>query len=81
MPVLVPTDRVLKLFNPLKESPWDAGPVTRKMVNHAIRNRWWSPSPVGHDATAELHASRIAFLVANGWKDAIEIDIGIPSMH
>lgn len=81
MPVLIPTDRVLALCNPLEESPWDAGPVTRRMVDDAIKNRWWSPSPVDHNATADLHATRIAFLVTNGWRDAIEIDVGIPWMQ
>jgi hypothetical protein len=50
------------------------------MVRKALANSWFSPSPVGHDASAELHASRIAFLVKNGWQDLIEIDIGVPSL-
>lgn len=81
MPVLLPTAKVLKLCNPLRTSPWDAGRVTKKMVRQCLKNRWFSSSPVGHDATAELHASRIAFLVENGWRDSIAIDVGIPAMN
>lgn len=81
MPVLLPTAKVLALCNPLRTSPWDAGRVTKKLVRECLKHRWLCPSPVGHDATAEMHAGRIAFLVENGWQDPIEIDVGIPSMR
>lgn len=81
MPVLLPTAKVLELCNPLRMSPWDAGRVSKKLVRECARNRWLCPSPVGHDATAEMHAGRIAFLVENGWQDPIEIDVGVPSMR
>jgi hypothetical protein len=80
MPVLLPTAKVLKLCHPLRSSPWDAGPITKRMVQEHLRNQWFCPSPVDHGATAEQHAGRIAFLVNSGWRDAIEIDVGIPSM-
>lgn len=80
MPVLLPTAKVLELCHPLHSSPWDAGRVSKKMVEEHIRKQWFWPSPVGHDATVQQHAGRIAFLVKNGWRDAIEIDVGIPSM-
>lgn len=80
MPVLLPTTKVLELCNPLRTSPWDAGRITKKMVRECLKNRWFSPSPVGHAATAELHAGRIAFLVEFGWRDSIEIDVGVPAM-
>ncbi len=81
MPVLIPSSRVLRLCNPLQKSPWDAEQVTQKLVKTALANRWWSPAPVGHNATAELHATRIAFLVEHGWSDHIDIDVGVPSMR
>jgi len=51
------------------------------MVRECLKNRWLYPSPVGHDATAEMHAGRIAFLVENGWGDSIEVDVGVPAMR
>ncbi len=81
MPVLLPTAKVLELCHPLRTSPWDAGLVTKKLVRECAQNRWLCPSPVGHDATAKMHAGRIAFLVENGWQDFIEIDVGVPSMR
>lgn len=81
MPVLLPTAKVLALCNPLRVSPWDAGRVTKRLVRECLKNRWLCPSPVGHDATAEMHAGRIAFLVESGWSDSIEIDVGVPSMR
>lgn len=81
MPVLLPMAKVLALCNPLRMSPWDAGRVSKKLVRVCLKNRWLCPAPVGHGATAEMHAGRIAFLVANGWQDSIEIDVGVPSMR
>lgn len=28
----------------------------------------------------EMHVARVAYLAAHGWKDPIEVDVGIPSM-
>lgn len=81
MPVLLPTVKVLELCNPLRMSPWVAGRVTKTLVRECLKNRWLCPSPVGHNASADMHAGRIAFLVKNGWSDSIEIDVGIPSMR
>lgn len=74
--VNLPIAKVLAICDPL--NAWDAGPVTREMIDEAIQNRWWSPSPVGHGASPKVNATRIAFLVENGWGDAIEIDVGVP---
>lgn len=81
MPVLLPTAKVIQLCDPLRNSPWDAGNVTRKLVRQCLAKRWFWPSPVGHDATVEMHAGRIAFLIENGWNDSIEIDVGVPSLQ
>lgn len=32
------------------------------------------------DVAPELHAGRIAYFVEHGWKDAIGIDVGVPSL-
>lgn len=51
------------------------------MVRDALQKGWLRDKPVGVGAPALSHASRIAFLVKNGWADAIEVDVGIPSMR
>lgn len=80
MPVLLPTAKVLNLCHPLRQSPWDTDRVTKKMVREALQNEWFRDKPVGAGSPALSHASRIAFLVKHGWEDAIEVDVGIPSM-
>lgn len=80
MPVFLPTLKVLAICNPLRRSPWDGVSVTKKMVLKCLDNRRLHSMPVAHEASAEMHAQRIAFLVEHGWTDPIEIDVGVPSM-
>lgn len=81
MPVRLPTRRVLALCHPLKNSPWETSErVTRKLVQTALRTGVLKGEPVQAQASAVEHAARIAYLIANSWDDAIEIDVGVPSM-
>lgn len=82
VPVLLPTTKVLALCDPLRQSPWEGrGRVTAAMVRFALKTRRYRAEPVPRIAAAREHASRIAYLVERGWDDAIDIDVGIPSMH
>lgn len=81
MPVLLPVSRVLALCHPLEDSPWDTEPVTKEMVAEALSLGLEVSHPIPSDAHARAQAARIAFLVRHGWDDAIEIDVGIPSMQ
>lgn len=82
MPVWVPTYRVLRLCNPFKAiSPWGTGRVTKKMVAQALRRSLdLASAPVEPGAGPHEHAARIAYLAQYGWDDALEVDVGIPSM-
>lgn len=50
------------------------------MVAKALENGLFIEAPVESTAHAHAHAARIAYLVENGWPDAIEVDVGVPSM-
>lgn len=83
MEVSINVRMLSRICNPFVESPWGVGLVSTRMVSNAIREGRFSPSPVpvGHDAPVSQHEARIAYLVVHGWKDAIEIDVGVPAMQ
>lgn len=66
--------------NPFK-GPWFAGtkPLTRQEVASALLNKEFEDFPVKVNAKRNKHIRRIAYLVHQGWLDAIEIDVGCPS--
>ena len=90
MNCLIPVACVRELCDPLENPPWVLEaimdgqvqtPLTREEISTAVAagrllgeqfrlNRW--------DRAA--HVARIAYLVVNGWKDAIEIDVGCPAL-
>lgn len=74
MPVLIPLRRIVHHCNPYANSPWGVK-VQRSDVRKAIREQRF----VSHLDTGD-HAGRIAFLVENPSSDAIEVDVGVPSL-
>lgn len=72
MGVMVGVGRLGRRCNPFGDSPWGVR-VTRADVRRALEEGRLAERPGGDD-----HAARIAYLVKHGWKDAIEIDVGVP---
>ncbi|MEP2272304.1 MAG: hypothetical protein ABJI23_13485 [Marinobacter sp.] len=58
---------------------WDTG-LSVEMIYHCLQNEeLMIPDHVGAAPRDPMvHAGRIAWLVENGWHDAIEIDVGVP---
>lgn len=81
MPTLVPVSAIKRVCNPFRSTPWTRR-VTRAMVAARLEANALYPQPLrgNPDVAAELHAGRIAYFVKHGWKDAIGIDVGVPSM-
>lgn len=74
--VLVPISVLREHCNPFKSVVWGADrtrPVTRRQVKNRIETGNLKDS--GKD-----HHARIAKFVVDGWRDAIHIDVGVPSM-
>lgn len=61
-----------KLFNPLQTPPWPVSAIRKSEVLAAKR---LLDHPIPCTAARSDHIGRIAFLVSNGWSDAIHIDI------
>ena len=74
MAVNVKVKRLARRCNPFGQSPWGVQ-VRRIDVRRAIGEGRFEAKP-----GSENHAARIAYLVKNGWKDAIEVDVGVPVM-
>lgn len=81
MSTLVPIAAIKRLCNPFRTTPWTRR-VTRAMVAACLEANALYAQPLhgNPDVAPELHAGRIAFFVRHGWKDAIGIDVGVPSL-
>lgn len=83
MPVSIPIRRLAKVCNPLSVNPWSCIPFGKKEIAKSLRvGEFVSYSKPVPDDTFNCwpHANRIAYLIRKGWSDAIEIDVGIPSL-
>jgi hypothetical protein len=79
MPVKLPISRLRKHCDPFVNCPWHCAKITKEDVAKAITEKRFIDHPV-KDVSSKMHIERIAWLVVNSWNDAIELDIGIPSM-
>lgn len=73
MPVTINLKQLTRHCNPFLNSPWSVI-VTKADVKQALVERRLVALPNTDD-----HAGRIAYLVENEAKDAIEIDVGVPA--
>jgi len=87
LPVLVAIDNLRKVCDPYKEQPWRiGGSLTREMVADCIQTGNLSDVVTQEGClppktlTIEQHAARVAWFVVHGWTDAIDIDVGVPSL-
>lgn len=82
MPCKVSVRRILNLSNPVESPPWACDGLTPAMVERAYMDGRYLRDPVpdilAHNP--QLHAERIAWLMTTGWSDAIEVDVGVPSL-
>lgn len=81
MSTAIPVAAIKRVCNPFRSTPWTRR-VTRAMVAKQLEagNFYARPLDGNPDVAPELHAGRIAYFVKHGWKDAIGIDVGVPSM-
>lgn len=81
MSIAVPVAALEALCNPFRTTPWMRR-VTRKMVEACLDAGTLHAEPLdgNPDVPARLHAARIAYLVRYGWKDAVQINVGVPSL-
>lgn len=83
MAVLLPVKALRAHCDPFRHLVWEglAEPVQRSHVRLAIAHHVELATPVeGADRSGNLHARRIAWFVRHGWTDAIDLDVGVPSM-
>lgn len=85
--VSIPLNNLIS-WSPFENPIWNEFdyPLTREEVRQAIEDGDLEPAPMDLYRTdtkkgfRRQHAARVAWLVLNGWSDAIYIDVGIPSM-
>ena len=77
--------RLQGLCDPFECSPWLCmGEITRELVTQCLTQDDLRDAPFGMDLETQVdltpadHARRIAWLVRNGWSDAILVDLGVP---
>lgn len=66
--------------HPFKAEIWIPLILQEKQVRGYIHKKKFCMTPVEPDGTRAKHAQRVAYLVVHGWDDAIEIDVGVPSI-
>lgn len=77
--VTVPVDAIKERYNPFEWEVWDIEyPISITEVDRAIASKHLESLPFskwtfGDDRNQ--HASRIAYLVVNGWDDPIDIEV------
>lgn len=81
MSVLVKVSTLMNLTNMPSFDPFD----TRKKITFSEIGRFIRDNNLRKEASTALshneHVARIAYLAVNGWNDAIQIDVGIPSLQ
>lgn len=84
--VIIPVARLREVCDPLETPPWYEArgkPISRSEIAAAIEAENLLSQRYGLVAVdwfRDHHVWRIAYLVVNGWKDAIEIDVGCPDL-
>lgn len=75
-------DKLLRCWNPFKSCVWDLqSPITRWEVRRAVReNNLLSPEKALFQSTRREHIRRVAWFVAHGWTDPIDLDVGCPGL-
>lgn len=76
--------------NPFRDTVWfEVGetPITREEVTTAIEENRLREEPCpefsygfGPQGSRQAHVERVAYLAVHGWTDAIQIDLGVPSL-
>ena len=79
-PIYLPIEVVLRLANPVVESPWPGERVTIAAVEAALQERRLRSRTVIDRECARDHAERIAYFVEQGWVAPVRIDLGIPEV-
>jgi len=86
MPVEIPVLRLKEYCNPFVCNPWTDRRLTRAAIATSIRNGRLNEKPLPEPSVMKKpephsdHVGRIAYFAVNGWADAIQIDVGIPSL-
>jgi hypothetical protein len=70
--------KLSKICKPFETDIWSCGPVTESLVKEALQQKSYNSRQYGscEDWSANEHASRIAYLICNGWTDSIDVDVG-----
>ena len=75
-------EKIAAICNPYESTVWSSKVVRKKDVQMAITAGLLESAPycmaLEDDWDHQTHVQRIAWLVANGWSDPIEVDVGIP---
>lgn len=80
MDVLVSVKRIQSVWQPYSMRLWGRQVVSKAEVKRELDHGHFIGRPWEPKWTALQHAQRIAWLVVNGWEDAIEIDVGVPGL-
>lgn len=84
MSILIPTNKLKNICNPFGTNIWmhQGPPIFKKDIKRAIKeNRLNGKFFENKPNSWKYHCSRIAYFVVNGWEDAIQIDVGVPSLR
>jgi hypothetical protein len=84
---LIPVARLRAVCDPFLSSPWEeVASISVEDVQQALNNRLDGSKPYSKQRITDKswntadHIARIAYLVAEGWDDPIEVDVGVPHL-
>lgn len=89
-PVMVPIKNLERIWSPYRQPLWGPNPLRLGDVRKALQNRDFEKKEYNPDKALyndkyrwplERHAARVAFFVLNGWKNPIQIDVGVPEFQ
>lgn len=76
----VSVSRLAGLAHPLRSDVWGLGrPLDAAQVRRSLREGAFERAPCSAKRPAAWHARRIAWLMHEGWRDPISLDVGCPS--
>lgn len=85
MPVAIPVAKLVALVDPFSDpSPWGFKVITQKEIKRAIEREDYClihTALYSHTALSRIdHIRRVAYLTVNPAEDAVEIDVGVPTL-
>lgn len=80
MVVTLDVKKFVEAYELATATAWGIAEIRKEEVETARKLKQWYGAVRKREWTRAEHLGRIAYLMEAGWTDAIEVDVGVPSM-